>query len=447
MIRRIARAWLLLGLLFGVSAGAGEAPETLLLLTLDTTRADHLSGYGYRRTTSPALDALGERGLRVRRAVSPMPATDPAHLTMLTGLYPRSHGVRLNGVPLPDPGIPNLAKWAKAEGYRTAAFVSRQHLVPSQLDLEGFDFESGPEGARRGGDETLAAAKEWLGQTAADERLFLWIHFFEPHAPYAPPEPFGEKFTEPERWSRLGYGTKTLGREMNRHRVDLYDGEIAYLDTLVDETVEWIRARVPEGGSPLIVIAADHGEILDELFERTGRAFLHANLLSAGSLMVPLILNWEGRIDPGQILEGPVELTDIAPTIFELTGRKGFSSQGTSLVARNRGEAAGDSGYAFSEREVFTRSRQWEYRSTEQFAVTSGRYQLIVTEPFGRTELYDLERDPGVSNDLSDRLPEVRKRLLARLRSWIDSVPERAYQGGEIPADKVEALRALGYIE
>jgi len=447
MNRRIASAAVLLWAALAVPAEAGGLPETLLLLTLDTTRADHLSGYGYGRATSPTLDALAERGLRVRRAVSPMPSTDPAHLTMLTGLYPRAHGVKRNGVPLPDPGLPNLARWARAQGYRTAAFVSRQHLVPSQLHLEGFDFESGPQSPRRRGDETLADAKEWVAGTAKDERLFLWIHFFEPHAPYEPPEPYALKFSEPEQWARLGYAAEKLDPTQSRHLVDLYDGEIAYLDTLVAETVAWVRAREPEGRSPLIVIAADHGEILNELLDRTGRAFLHSKILSAGSLMVPLIINWEGRIDSSRVVEGPAELTDIAPTIFDLTGLAGFETQGTSLVARERGDAGDGSRYAFSERETFTRSMQWEYRSTQQFAVTDGRHQLIVTEPFGRTELYDLERDPGVSDDLSDRLPEVKERLLARLSSWIETVRDSGESRADVPAEKVEALRALGYIE
>ena len=234
---------------------------------------------------------------------------------------------------------------------------------------------------------------------------------------------------------------------MRRHRVDLYDGEIAYLDTLVAETVAWARARGPSGRSPLFVIAADHGEVLDELFDRSGRAFFHSKVLAPGSLAIPLIVNWEGSVDPGQVLAGPAGLTDVAPTIFELLGREGFETQGASLFAQGRGGGGDGSDLVFSEREVFSLARQWEYRATEQFAVSDGRYQLVVTDPFSRTALYDLERDPGGLNDLSEKMPELAERLLAELRSWLERVPEPGVVGADVPAEKIDALRALGYIE
>ena len=150
---RVSRPHRLLVLVLATVVGRGAAvaapprPTVILLVTLDTTRTDHLSTYGYARPTSPALSRVAAEGVRVKQVITPMPVTDPAHTSILTGLEPRTHGIRMNGHTLADPSIPTLASWARGLGYHTAAFISRAHLVPSELRLQGFEHEEGPGGA------------------------------------------------------------------------------------------------------------------------------------------------------------------------------------------------------------------------------------------------------------------------------------------------------------
>jgi len=440
-----------------VAAGCSRPrlPHAIIFITLDTTRADHLSSYGYGRPTTPALDRLAATGVRFARAVSPMPTTDPAHATMLTGLYPRTHGIRQNGERMARPNAETLATWARSAGYQMAAFTSRKYLRPSELALGGFDDETGPEDFARRGIETLAEARLWL-RLHAHEPFFVWIHLFEPHWPYEPPATFGARFLAPGTTTvpriRDLPAARPLSPELIATLVDLYDGEIAYMDALVADFLQWVGERLPADDPPLIVVVGDHGEAMGELEQRLGFAFDHGKWLYQGILQVPLVLHWEGRLPAGRVVETPIALVDLAPTLFELLGVDGFSTQGRSLASAILGRGAegddrdGRHSYVYSEQRELPAAYQRLVGTTTQYAVQDARHKLILSEPGRRSELYDLVADPGETRDLADASPADRDRLLAALDAWLADTPAAA-PGEGIAPEKIEALRALGDIE
>jgi len=424
-------------------------PSAIVLVTLDTTRADHLGAYGYPAPTSPLLDALAARGVRVENAISPMPTTDPSHLSIFTGLHPRTHGIRVNGVPLAK-ALDNLGSWAREHGFRTAAFVSRKFVTPRAFNLPGFDAQTGPDTEERNGRETLADALAWL-DLHADAPFFLWVHFFEPHLPYGPPDKLVERVAPglelPELKFREASGPRYSAEEIEAITA-LYDGEIAYMDALVDVLLRRVRAARPGNDAPLIVVVGDHGEALGELDARHRFAFGHGAFLYQGLLRVPLILEWRGRLEPGGVVHAPVSLVDLPATLFDLMGTDGFATQGQSFLPLIDRPAAPGARYAYSERRVFNEPvRELTLEGDAQFAVQDERYKLIVTLPDEEVELYDLEEDPGETRDRARDLPDVRARLRAALDAWLaETRPERDVDL-TIPEDRVEDLRALGYIE
>lgn len=454
------RSWRLgrtgcLAVAFALAAGCGPErvgrPHTILLVTLDTTRADHVGIYGYGRATTPTIDSLARTGAYFASAISPMPTTDPAHLSMLTGLYPRSHGVRENGVRLPDPEIPNLVDWARSDGYQTAAFVSRKHLFPSDLSLSGFDFEDGPEGRERAGGETVDRALDWARSSAGDRPLFLWLHLFDPHAPYEPPPPYDSRFAPAGAAASsvvrpsADRSERTYSDEEISALVSLYDGEIAYADALVNRFLEGLAALRPGADEALVVLVGDHGEAMGELEQRFRYAFDHGNFLYQGLLHVPFIIRWPGRIPEGGIVDGPVELVDLPPTLFELLGVDGFSTQGTSRAPDLLGKTGSEKKFAYSERRLFSQLSGPVYGSTEQYSVQDSRFKLILSEPGRRIELYDLRTDAEETVDLSSELPSDRRRLALALSRWLAETPIAAGDAS-IPPEKIEALRSLGYL-
>lgn len=448
-----ACAWVLAVAVAAVASGCGRAPQdglphAIVLFTLDTARADHLSAYGYERATSPTLERIAEEGIRFSRAISPMPTTDPSHLSMMTGLYPRTHGVWRNGESLPEPDTPNLASWARELGYRTGAFVSRAHLRPSALGLRGFDHEDGPDAPSRPAAETAGRARDWV-EEQGEEPFFLWLHFFDPHIPYAAPPPFRGRWQETdappglERGKPWGYD-KPHAPEVVRALVAAYDAEIAYADFELDRFLGWLERRLPS--PPLLIVVGDHGEFLGELEPRILFAFGHGWYLYQGNLHVPFLIRWPGRLPAGRVVPGTAEIVDLAPTLFALLEAPGFPVQGNNLLPRIRG--GGKNGkaqeYAFSQR----RSSDKEHLSGKRMlAVQDDRYKLILSHPGGREELYDLASDPGETRDIAAERPGERARLRAELDAWLDRTPASASRSGRVPKEKVEALQALGYIE
>ena len=400
---------------------SGPAPLNVLLITLDTTRADHLGCYGYPQAETPHLDSLAREGIRFARAYCPAPLTLPSHCSIMSGLYPVGHGVRNNGHDLPQ-GIRTLAEILKGQGYSTSAFVS-SFSVDSRFGLgRGFDvyddtFQSQlplkSQNSERRAEETFARFSRWLDNNGQN-RFFAWVHYYDPHLPYDPPPPYSEEFS--------GHP---------------YDGEIAYMDQYVGALLE----RLKEKGildKTIIIVAGDHGEGLGDKVE-TG----HGLFLYEETLRVPLIF-YNPRIFPrSQVIESEVRLVDVAPTILEMIGLKGEATgmQGRSLIDWIKGKARSDLDglvETFYPRENFG----W----SELVGLVSGPWKFIQAP---RPELYDLKNDPGerinIYGSSVEKAGELKKILE---REILRSSSSSAGAGGNLPAraEDLEKLKSLGYL-
>jgi arylsulfatase A-like enzyme/Flp pilus assembly protein TadD len=399
----------------------GAPSCNILLITLDTTRADHLGCYGYKPAKTSNLDRLAREGIRFARAYCPAPLTLPSHASIMTGLYPVTHGVRNNGHDLPS-GIKTLAEILKGRGYSTAAFVSA-FSVDSRFGIDrGFDvyddtFRSDSpfktQNAERRAEETFAGFSRWMENNGKD-RFFGWVHYYDPHLPYDPPSPYKEEF--------------------NRNP---YDGEIAYMDQFVGAVLE----RLKEKGileRTIVVVAGDHGEGLGEKVE-TG----HGIFLYEETLRVPLIFHNPEVFPRAQVIENQVRLIDVAPTILEIIGLKNEAAgmTGQSLVPWLRGKSRKDLDSlveTFYPRENFG----W----SELVGLVSGRWKYIQSP---RPELYDVMNDPGEREDLvassAGKAGEMKKKLEQELLGSSAGNRSAGKRTGVRPEDQ-ERLRSLGYL-
>src|SRR5215813_10274487 len=262
-----------------------EKPD-IFLITIDTLRADHVHCYGYEQIQTPSLDALARDGIRFTRAFTPSPITNTSHTTILTGLLPSSHGVTDFGVPL-APTYATLPELLQKRGYRTAAFIGAVILDSKQLAPgldRGFDYyDNFPQQAEtksrwgrleRRGMEVVQHAEDWLDKQQGADSHFVWVHLYDPHDPYEPPEPFSEKYKD-----------------------RLYDGEIAYADSALGNFLAYLRRKNWYDGS-LIIVVGDHGEGLGEHGEETHGIFLYD-----ATTHVPLILKLPERKDAGEVVD------------------------------------------------------------------------------------------------------------------------------------------------
>lgn len=442
-----AALWAALLLLPAVSAGCTRPPgPRVLLITLDTTRADRLTPYGSARDTAPALDRIARGGVRFTRAYAAMPTTDPSHTTFLTGVHPRRHGVTRNGLRAVD-GLPSLPARFQARGFPTAAFLSRRHLDPRELNIPGFDRVDGAERGERRAAETASRALDWLDRHE-EGGWFLWVHLFDPHAPYDPPAPYDSRFGSgpPER--RLGsHGWLAPGErypaEVLQRNVALYDGEISGMDEWVGRLVA--AAEALPGDPPLVVVAADHGESLGELEGRFRYAFAHGEFLYDHQVRIPLIFRWKGELPEGGVVRELFAAADLAPTILELVGDEGLAGEdGTARAALVRGRGGAGAEQVVVQRRSFANPEQPRLAG-EEFALIRGSRKLIVNELEG-AELYDLDADPGEEKDIAPFEPATVAELTERLRAWLRSHPPAG--PGEGPdREKLEQLRSLGYVD
>ncbi len=276
---------------------AGARTENLLVITLDTTRRDHLSCYGATGVRTPALDALAARGTLFARAYTPVPVTFPAHVTLFSGLNPPATGARGNVYYAAGADLPLLAPALQAKGFDTRAFVSSR-VLDRRFGLDrGFARYDQPEGKERTAEGTVDAVLGAL--SGLREPFFLWVHLFDPHDPYAAPEPFRSRAASP------------------------YAAEVEYMDAQIGRLLEAMESRLPR---TWVVAVADHGEMLFERGEPT-----HGYTLFEPAVAVPLILVPPGGLKAPEKVDAPVTLADLAPTLRRLFNLEGVPSDGLDL--------------------------------------------------------------------------------------------------------------------
>ncbi len=412
VILRQAASLVLLSILH-LSCSTDRRPS-LLLVTLDTVRADRLGCYGYTRAGTANIDSLAEQGVVFQEALSHIPLTLPSHATILTGLIPPSHGIRQNGAYiLPDHAV-TLAQILRQRGYSTAGFVGA-FVLDSGFGLDkGFQLYDDDLPPRkqavalqyneRKASEVASRAAAWLDETR--DPFFAWVHFFDPHVPYDPPAPYDTLFP-----------------------TDPYQGEIAFVDAQLGRLLRSLRKR----GNPdrcLVVVVSDHGEALGEHGELTHGFFVYRE-----TMRVPLIMSGL-TLPPGKVVAGQVRLADVAPTVLELLGaRLPQHVDGCSLVPLVYGGEQGMPSYGESFYPYL--SLGW----SPLRSVRAGGYTYIEAP---RPELYSTAEDPQELENLASVLPTRVRELAAVLDSLAG--PRILQEPGTVDREVARRLASLGYL-
>jgi arylsulfatase A-like enzyme/Tfp pilus assembly protein PilF len=403
-------------------------PLNVILVTADTLRADHLPIYGYDKVETPNLDRMAASGVVFEQASTVVPLTLPAHSSMFTGTFPMHHGVRDNGGYYLDTEQVTLAETLKENGYQTGGFVAA-FVLDSRWGLaQGFDryfddfelnkYENvGLDTVQRRGDEVLKEATGWMDEVKND-RFFAWLHFYDVHTPYEPPEPFLSRYR--------GY----LGAR--------YDGEIAYLDSLMGDLFSWLEKSDLEDDT-LVVFIGDHGESLGQHEESTHGFFIYDS-----SMHVPFLLQAPYRqVRAGLRIPAQVRSVDLMPTILDLVGIEPPATiQGSSLVPLIEGESEDLGLLAYSE-SFYPRHH---YGWSELKSVRNGRFTFIDAP---RPELFDVSADPNQTKNLANQ----RAATVSEMKAALDDLLERYGVEGidektpETPDPETQAqLAALGYL-
>jgi len=484
----------------------------LLLITIETFRADHMHGNGYPRLTTPNLDRLAGQGVNFQQAVAQAPFTLPSMASVMTGLTPPLHGVRNHPASL-RPEVETLAERLASAGYKTAAMTRHSWLRRKSAFDQGFDeYHNNKFSAGLDARSLSLAAGDWL-QANREEPFFLWVHFIDPHLPYTPGYPYSVLYADEHRedsqvehlqsllerdlgetysptpyadlsggpyldlvlqyypenaalldlalrrrprgeifFGKVRYPEKTL-EEVR----DLYDGSLVY----TDDNLGRILSAVDELGltdDTLVAVLGDHGEALGE----HSLYFTHDFSLYDEMLRVPLAMRFPGRIPAGTEVSQQVRLVDLAPTFLELLGVKPLQDiEGVSLAPLVEG---GTLPFlpAFAEsapyRRFFPEQTRIYYEGNlgKWRMIRTERWKLIlIPHPDGNLyELYDLESDPGETENLYDELPGEVGKLMPLLREWLARDPDRDRDRTAEEEEAIEALdpaarqqlEALGYI-
>jgi len=412
-------------LLSGETSAAPEAPmsppETIILISLDTTRADRMSCYGYEHETTPNIDALAEESLFFEHPFATAPMTLPSHSSMFTGLIPPTHGVHENlKSHLPAVAL-TLPEILRQQGFATYGFVSTSVLRPDRGLNQGFDHYDHPVDpstddpalgdakVQRSGKETTARALQWLSDNA-QKKKFIFIHYFDAHAPYEPPAPFDTRFEDP------------------------YDGEIAFTDYCVGQILD----RLKELGlydNALIALVGDHGEMLGEHGEESHYFFIHQN-----ALRVPMMFKPPGA-HPSRRIAEPSSLIDVTPTILSMAGLSvPEAMQGIDLARYLHPD------FTLPNRAIYAESMTpTAYNCSSLLGIVMGRWHYIQTK---RPELYDRLEDPAEKINLiaqypaqASKMKDRRKRLLSEAeRSNVDT-------SMVLDAEDLQQLESLGYLD
>jgi choline-sulfatase len=398
-------------------------PIGVVVITLDTTRADRLSPYGLMDVSMPHLERLAGEGVVFDQASSVAPLTLPAHCSIFTGLFPPTHGVRDNADSALAPDHTTLAEILKSQGFETAAFVGSAVLDAERGLEQGFTRYRGvsqttlkgrttgsmtADSRQRRADEVMTDATRWLALDGINGRpFFLWTHLYDPHLPYDPPEPFRSRYFDP------------------------YIGEIAFADSQIGRLIDALdRHQLLD--RTIVIVAGDHGESLGEHGERDHGIFVYESVLR-----VPLIIRAPG-FAPLRI-GAPVRLVDVMPTVLDMLDLPAPSMDGVSLVDLMNGSRR------HLDLDVFAESRYPErFGWSPLRALRDGRFKLIDAP---RPELYDLERDPFEERNIFDERRPLADAMMRRLEA-LDPRQRSARASEErvVPDALRDDLAALGYV-
>jgi len=407
---------------FAVPVGA----PNVVVITIDTLRADHLGCYGYKQIRTPHIDALAADATRFERAYTAVPVTLPSHTVMFTGTYPMLSGMHDFAANKLNPTQPTLASVLKEHGYATAAVIGSA-VLDSRFGLNrGFDFyydhfdfnrlqESNLEEMERPGNLVADVTLDWLSKNYS-KKFFLWMHLYDPHYPYRPPAPYSEKY-----------------------KASPYDGEIAFADTQVGRLIRFLKSKDLYANT-LIVLSGDHGESLGEHGEKT-----HGFFIYNATLHVPLIIHLPSGHPPGaasrRIVPDLVSLADLMPTVLQaLKVNVPSQVQGRNLLLLMKKVEPVEARSLYAETFLPRLHFNWsELRGAE----TANYHFIDAPKP----ELYDLAKDPGETQNLYPEKKAVAEEMRARLAAMI-----RQYSAGQELAEKtgldpalMERLKSLGY--
>ncbi len=485
------------GKLYLPGAGTAHAGPNVLLIIMDTTRSDHLSCYGHHRETSPNIDRLAAEGLVFDEAIATAPWTLPTHASMLTGLYPSTHGAHWEHMYL-DGSLTTAAELLGERGYQTVGFSNNAIVSDATNISQGFDdFYEGWRGADRfpplfsqigdlvyrmadrdddGARITNDMIRGWFERKYDPDRpFFMLINYFEPHLVYDPPVQFRRRFIEDS-------GVVRKMRDMNIHTLfrlltksssrglalsseelhalkTLYDAEIAYLDFRIGELFDYLDERNVRNRT-FTILTSDHGENIGE------HGFIDHQLNVYEPLLnVPLILWYPPLIERGGRVPGMVQSVDVYPTILEVAGvdgdETGYPVEGKSLLQIASGRDSRDRTLTeyMSPKNQFGKVQRWAEARGEaaDFLRFDRRLKSIRTDSLkyiwasdGGDELYSLEKDPAEAVNLVEERTAAVDTLRETLEDWTGSLPDILGETGEVPEMDEETrqlLKALGYIE
>lgn len=440
---------------------ASQLPErpNIVLVTIDTLRADHLGCYGYFRDTSPRIDEFARQGVVFDAAYATMATTLPSHTSMLTARYPLEHGILANlmhgGKPFGwKPGMVSFAQVAKEAGYTTAGFVSAAPLKQQSGIAAGFDTWSEPAAVERAAGETLADALPWL-RSAPKQPLFLWVHFYDPHWKHRAPAPFDTLFHDMddaltlEKWiAERGIGdsaTRTNAKKTTETRsaINDYCGEVRYADEQFGVLLDELK-KLGMYDSSIVVLTADHGEGLNQ------HDWTAHGLVWEEQLRVPLVMCFPASagVAPRRVSQ-IVSLIDLVPTVLAR-----MQPLTTPLARQFLEQATGVDVLApdYTERPVFGQrtAREMAEDPGEMYAVTTRSWKYI-HEPEVGDKLFDRRKDPHELDNVLEREVEMSRRVHSLMQVMVleqkvrgDSLGEA--EAGELDPALLEELRKLGYM-
>jgi choline-sulfatase len=394
--------------------GEDLAFKNVVLISIDTLRADHVSCYGYTQLKTANIDSLAQDGVLFQNAFSQVPLTLPSHTSIMTGLFPNHHGVRNNGTFIFDKKSLTLAKIFASHAYNTAAFVSA-YVLDRRFGLnDGFSHydddipleKQNPHSleAERKAEAVTSKALQWL-QQQKDNQFFMWIHYYDPHSPYAPPEPYASRYENP------------------------YDGEIAYVDDQIGVLLSYLKTSNLYTNT-LIIIIGDHGEAFGEHKEMT-----HGMFLYDATLHVPFIIHFP-HLNLRKRVTELVQSVDLFPTLLELIAAEKVANDGSSLIPLITGKGNDSTRYSYAET-LYPNSFKW----SALYSIRNEQWKYIEAP---KSELYDISKDPEEKINVMNNYPEKAVSLQTRLKQAQEN--EKTSQTQFVEKETQEKLQALGYV-